>query len=115
MPESDPSPKTDTFAFVRRYHDGMTFRWIAIWASVGVMVLTALDVIVVGRLDAHASFWYYAVVRTALFALVAVCAAATANKFRWWSEYGGRAWTLFLVAYSLLACSEIARRFFPAH
>ncbi|HYM61682.1 MAG TPA: hypothetical protein VEZ11_12415 [Thermoanaerobaculia bacterium] len=91
----------------------MTSRWIAIFAASGVLVLAILDAIVVGRLTARASFWYYAVARTGLFALVAISAGAAAGKFRWWNEYVGRAWTLFLIAYSLLTCSEIARRFFP--
>jgi hypothetical protein len=91
----------------------MTLRSIGIWAASVVVMLAALDVIVVGRLGARASFWYYAVARMALFALVAICAGATAGKFRWWSEYAGRAWTLFLIAYSLLTVSEFARRFFP--
>lgn len=91
----------------------MTFRSIAILAACLVAVIVLADATVGSRLDVRAAFWYLSIVRTALLALVAVFAAVTASRFKWWQEYVGRAWTLFFIAYSLLALSEVARRFFP--
>lgn len=91
----------------------MTFRSIALFAACLVAAIVVVDATVGSRLDARAAFWYLSIVRTALLALVAVFAAVTASRFKWWQEYVGRAWTLFFIAYALLTLSEIARRFFP--
>lgn len=91
----------------------MTFRSVALTACFAVVLIALLDATFAGQLQPRGLFWYSAILRTSLFALVAIAAAAAASRFNWWSEYAGRSWTLFCVAYLILTLSEIARRFFP--
>jgi hypothetical protein len=91
----------------------MSFRSIAFIAATGVFVVALLHTFVVPSLNTDSRFWFNAVSRTTLLAMVAIAAALAAQKFGWWSEYVGRAWTLFFVEYSLLTASEVLRRAFP--
>jgi hypothetical protein len=91
----------------------MTFRNVAIAALCAVALIALIDATFAEHLQPQGLFWYSAIVRTALLALVAIAAAAAASRFNWWSEYAGRSWTLFFIAYSILTASELARRFLP--
>jgi len=91
----------------------MSFRSIAIAAAIGVLIVAALHLLVVPRLGEDSFFWFNAATRTGLLAMVAVAAALAAQRFGWWSEYVGRAWTLFFVEYSVLTISEVLRRTMP--
>lgn len=91
----------------------MSFRSIAITAAVSVALFAVLDALLVRGLSTDSRFWYSAVTRTTLVAMVAVAAGLAAHRFGWWSEYVGRAWTLFFIEYAVLTVSEILRRGFP--
>lgn len=91
----------------------MKSRLIAVTAVASVAVLTLADLFLRSSLDDRGRFWYYVVVRTGLFAVVALSAAVAANHFHWWSEHVGRGWGLFCIAYGVLVASEITKRFFP--
>lgn len=90
----------------------MNFRSIAISAAVGVLLVALLDVAVVSQMTTQSRFLYNAATRILLLALTAFAAGLAAQKFGWWSEYAGRAWTLFCVEFALLTVGEILRRFF---
>jgi hypothetical protein len=77
------------------------------------LLIGVADAVLVAQLGEQGAFWFTSLSRTLLLALVAICAAITANRFRWWGDYAGRAWTLFCIAYTLLAASEVVRRFLP--
>jgi hypothetical protein len=91
----------------------MTFRSLAIAAFIGILAVAVLHMAVFPNLGDDARFWYSAVSRTLLLAMVALAAGLAAHRFGWWSEYVGRAWTLFFVEYAVLAIGEIARRAAP--
>jgi len=90
----------------------MSFRSVALSAVALVLAIGVADAVIV-RSGETGTFWFTSIARTSLLALVAITAAATASRFRWWGDYAGRAWTLFCIAYTLLAGSEIMRRFMP--
>lgn len=91
----------------------MPFRSIALASFLGIVTVAVMHVAVFPNLGADARFWYTAVLRTLLLAMVALAAGLAAHRFGWWSEYVGRAWTLFFVEYAVLAAGEIARRAAP--
>ena len=89
----------------------MTFRWIAVLAALCVISFAFADAVVFASLDDGTRVIYSALVRVTLLALVALCAGLAAARFGWWSEYVGRAWTLFFVGYAVLTAGEVLRRF----
>ena len=91
----------------------MSFRSVAVLAVIGVLVVALLHALVFPGLSEDGRFWYNAIARTAMLALVAIAAALAAHEFGWWSEYVGRAWTLFFIEYALLTLSEVLRRAAP--
>jgi hypothetical protein len=91
----------------------MSFRSLALGAATGVLLVSLLHIFLFPTLGTDARFWYAAVIRTLLLTMVALAAALAASRFGWWSEYAGRAWTLFFVEYSVLTVSEILRRWAP--
>lgn len=91
----------------------MTFRSIAIASFLGIVAVAILYMAVFPNLGEAARFWFNAISRTLLLAMVALAAGLAAHRFGWWGEYVGRAWTLFCVEYTVLALGEIARRAIP--
>jgi hypothetical protein len=91
----------------------MTYRSIAVASVLGIFIVAVLHLAVFPKLGTDARFWYTAVTRTLLLAMVALAAGLAAHRFGWWSEYVGRAWTLFFVEYAVLTVGEIARRAMP--
>lgn len=91
----------------------MSFRSVAVAAVVGVVVVALLYAAVYPGLSTGGQFWLNAVARVGMLALVAICAGLAAHAFGWWSEYVGRAWTLFFIEYALLTVSELLRRAAP--
>jgi hypothetical protein len=91
----------------------MSFRSIAVAAATGVLLVALVQTFVVPALSTDTRLWYTTVTRTTLLALVALAAALAAQAFGWWSEYVGRAWTLFFIEYALLTTREILRRALP--
>lgn len=91
----------------------MPFRPIAIAAAAGVVCVALLYLFVFPSLTEASRFWFTAVARTAMLAMVAVAAGLAAHRFGWWSEYVGRAWTLFFVEYGVLTIGEIIKRARP--
>lgn len=91
----------------------MSFRSVAVAAVAGVVVVALLYAVVYPGLSAGGQFWLNAVARVGMLALVAICAGLAAQAFGWWSEYVGRAWTLFFIEYALLTVSELLRRAAP--
>jgi hypothetical protein len=89
----------------------MTFRMIAILAAISVAVFALADALYFGALDTPCRLIYSGIARISLLALVAAASGLAANRFGWWREYVGRAWTLFFAAYSLLTIGEAFRRF----
>jgi hypothetical protein len=87
----------------------MSFRFLAGAATLGVVVVALFYLFLFPGLAPNAQASTHATVRTLLLALVAFTSAMAANRFGWWSEYVGRAWTLFFVEYALLTASEILR------
>lgn len=104
----------DTHELAKVIYDlGMSFRSIAITAAVGVALFTLADSALFPRLEESGRFLYNAIARLTLLSFVAVASALAASRFGWWSEYVGRAWTLFFAGYATLAISEIFRRWLP--
>lgn len=91
----------------------MSSRSVALLAATGVLVVTLLHLFVFPSLSTDGRFWYNAIIRGTMLAMVAIASAIAAHTFGWWSEYVGRAWTLFFVEYALLTASEIFRRTMP--
>lgn len=91
----------------------MSFRSIALVAAAGILLVALLHAFLFPALGTDSRFWYTLVSRSLLLAMVALAAGLAAQRFGWWSEYAGRAWTLFFVEYSVLTLSEIVRRGFP--
>lgn len=91
----------------------MSFRNIGLAAAAGILIVALLHLFLFPTLGEDARFWYTAISRTSLLALVALASAFAAHRFGWWREYVGRAWTLFFVEYTVLTISEVLRRFFP--
>jgi hypothetical protein len=88
----------------------MSFRSLPLTAAAGVVLFVLLDWFLFRTLDERSRFIWNAAARTTLLAFVAFAASLAASRFGWWSEYVGRAWTLFFTAYSLLALGELLRR-----
>lgn len=86
---------------------------IAVAAAVCVAVFAFADSVLFASLDQTTRVVYSASARIALLALVALTAGLAASRFGWWSEYVGRAWTLFFVGYAVLTTGEVLRRFSP--
>jgi hypothetical protein len=91
----------------------MTFRSLAVAALAGVLFIALLYFFLFPALDTQSRFWFSAVSRTLMLALVAVAAGLAAHRFGWWNEYVGRAWTLFFVEYAVLTVGEIIKRARP--
>ncbi len=91
----------------------MSFRSVAVAAVIGVLAVALLYAVVYPGLTKGGQFWLNAVARVGMVALVAICAGLAAQAFGWWSEYVGRAWTLFFIEYALLTVSEVLRRAAP--
>ncbi|HEX6087984.1 MAG TPA: hypothetical protein VF266_25870 [Thermoanaerobaculia bacterium] len=91
----------------------MTFRSIAIVSVLGILAVAVLYFAVFPSLSTDARFWFTAISRTLMLSMVALAAGLAAHRFGWWSEYVGRAWTLFFVEYAVLTVGEIARRASP--
>lgn len=88
----------------------MSFRSLTITSAAGVILFVLLDCFLFRTLDERSGFLWNASARTALLAFVAFAAGLAASRYGWWSEYLGRAWTLFFTGYSLLAIGEVLRR-----
>lgn len=88
----------------------MTFRTIGVVAAAVVVGVALVDIVFIERLSEDGVFHVNGVLRTLLLLNVAIATAFAASKFDWWSEYIGRAWTLFFVEYALLTASEVLRR-----
>lgn len=86
---------------------------IAVLAAIGVAFFAVVDSFLFGSLDTAARVFYNSTARVLLLAIVATAAGFAANRFGWWREYVGRAWTLFFVAYTVLTAGEVFRRFVP--
>lgn len=91
----------------------MSSRSLGLAAAAGILLVILLYVFITPNLSTDALFWLNAITRPLLLAMVAFAAALAANRFGWWSEYPGRAWTLFFVEYLVLAVSEVLRRAAP--
>ena len=91
----------------------MPFRSIAIAATAGVILVALFYALVFPSLATDSRTWIHGGVRIVLLAMVAVATGLAANQFGWWSEYLGRAWTLFFVEYGLLVAGEVFRRALP--
>jgi hypothetical protein len=89
----------------------MSFRSIAIGAAIAVILFAILDSIVFASMGTYGRPIYNGLARSAMLATVAAAAGLAARKFGWWSEYVGRAWTLFFAAYTVLTIGEILKRF----
>jgi hypothetical protein len=92
----------------------MLFRRIAVVAACAVLLFAILETSLVPGLAITFRPWYTTITRTVLLAMVAATAALAAGTFGWWGEYVGRAWTLFLVEYSVLAVNTLLRRRAPS-
>ena len=89
----------------------MSFRNLAITAAAAVIVFSILDSVAFTAMGTGARPLYNGLARTAMLAIVAAAAGLAASRFGWWSEYVGRAWSLFFAAYTVLTIGEILKRF----
>jgi hypothetical protein len=88
----------------------MSFRSLTVTAAAGVILFVLLDCFLFRSMGVRSGFLWNASARTVLLACVAVATGLAASRYGWWSEYLGRAWTLFCTGYSLLAVGEVLRR-----
>jgi len=91
----------------------MTFRETAATIAAVIILFTAVDAALYPRLGEPAQLLYRGSVRIAWLAAVMIATAAVAARFRWWSDYLGRVWTLLFIEYLCLIVSESVRRFAP--
>jgi hypothetical protein len=89
----------------------MSFRTLAVVAATAVILFAILDSILFAAMGSDTRLLYNGLARTAMLAVVAAAAGLAASKFGWWSEYVGRAWSLFFTAYTVLTVGEILKRF----
>jgi len=89
----------------------MSFRHVAIGAAAAVILFAILDSILFAAMGTDARPIYNGLARVSMLAIVAAAAGLAASRFGWWSEYVGRAWTLFFAAYAVLTIGEVLKRF----
>src|SRR5687768_15537392 len=82
---------------------------LAIAASI-VLALVVADAFVVYQLQDPTKYVAHSALRALAQTIAAVAAGMTAARFRWLTEYVGRAWTLLFVFYALLAVSYVLNR-----
>ncbi len=88
----------------------MTQKSIVLLAVMAVIALTAADAFVVYVLHDPTRYVAHAVLRSLALGIAALAAAWTAARFRWASEYVGRAWTLLFTLYAFLTVSYVLNR-----
>lgn len=88
------------------------FKRIGLAALGAVVLVAAIEGLLAGS-PPEDRFWYNTSVRIVLYALAAIASAMAANKFGWWREYFGRAWTLFFAEFAFLLVNYIVRRTAP--
>jgi len=82
---------------------------LAIAASI-VLALVVADAFVVYQLEDPTKYVAHSALRALAQGIAAVAAGVVAARFRWLTEYVGRAWTLLFLFYTLLAVSYVLNR-----
>jgi len=91
----------------------MTYRTVSVSVAVAVVALTAIDAFIVYKLQEPGRFIGHVVLRLFCFGIASLAAGLAAQRYHWWDEYVGRAWTLLFILYALITVREAINRLAP--